>query len=776
MTSIIKNQLVKHLSKFARNLKPEQISLDVLKGKSELRNIELNEEVLTEVLELPIWLKIKKANCNRVAVRVPWTNLKSKPVELFIDEITVSIVLSADRSPSTSRKPFSDAQDTGSYGFAEKIVEGMSIYVNTLEINFDSGAFGGSFMLSRLSVESRTPGWALTNDLRKTRLHCHTTHRVLCYKQVSWQLLRIEASARTEETQRRNINAPLRLITSGGKIRICLKKNSQNGNVIHARISMLLDDILWVATLPQIRSAIAFYSHMMKLVNAAEKAAPSIPVPVPSKTQLIPSPEPQQIHAAANSMFRRLDLDQTSYHLQVKKIDLHLCDDNLNAGNYPKDWNIEAGAMQVTLHVLLIDVYPKTLASSDRSHWVRYTSPNSATSWMGNNLKHHFAKICEELDETTRMRVQRSWPDLMSFNVVVRVYDMVIQCVSDMRTKKEELQNMFTSDRNSKKSLPSDQYILHAEFANFFHPMTDHLPVPPPATFAQLGPFSLLFDKRTLRWILFVVENLQSAMIEADAPSMEPMPHTDIRIDLLMPKVIIHLSDPKLDARLPHRLIVSLSTVTACNNPFDVIPTGFSRIDTRLIDYVTNTELPEGKTAFRGDLLQMNNKQTVFGIAEGMQWWLRTSPLWIDTDHGEFSRTVPLISDVCFHASITTRKDQINVYVEPQTEVTALVDHFQFLQLTRLGAELSDFADLIKADQGFFQKGAPVNAPIIVVLVAINEVRAKLLLTSGPLPSPYETNQAFPQNNFADDLSVSKKWNAEKIWRSETKSYQELGK
>lgn len=36
--------------RFARNLKPEQISLDVLKGKSKLQYIELNEDVLTDVL------------------------------------------------------------------------------------------------------------------------------------------------------------------------------------------------------------------------------------------------------------------------------------------------------------------------------------------------------------------------------------------------------------------------------------------------------------------------------------------------------------------------------------------------------------------------------------------------------------------------------------------------------------------------------------------------------------------------------------------------------
>lgn len=36
--------------RFARNLKPEQISLEVLKGKSKLQFIEINEEVLTDVL------------------------------------------------------------------------------------------------------------------------------------------------------------------------------------------------------------------------------------------------------------------------------------------------------------------------------------------------------------------------------------------------------------------------------------------------------------------------------------------------------------------------------------------------------------------------------------------------------------------------------------------------------------------------------------------------------------------------------------------------------
>ena len=38
---------------------------------------------------------------------------------------------------------------------------------------------------------------------------------------------------------------------------------------------------------------------------------------------------------------------------------------NANSG-YPPEWNIDSGAMQVTLNTVQIDIYPKTLATCDR--------------------------------------------------------------------------------------------------------------------------------------------------------------------------------------------------------------------------------------------------------------------------------------------------------------------------------------------------------------------------------------------------------------------------
>ena len=74
-------------SRFAKNLSHDQIHLSTLKGEGELKNLELNEEVLTELLELPSWLRLSGATCNRVAVRIQWTKLKSVPIHLSLDEV-----------------------------------------------------------------------------------------------------------------------------------------------------------------------------------------------------------------------------------------------------------------------------------------------------------------------------------------------------------------------------------------------------------------------------------------------------------------------------------------------------------------------------------------------------------------------------------------------------------------------------------------------------------------------------------------------------------------
>lgn len=56
--------------RFTKNLSPDKINLSTLKGEGELSNLELDEAVLMELLDLPTWMKLSKAVCNRLSIKV----------------------------------------------------------------------------------------------------------------------------------------------------------------------------------------------------------------------------------------------------------------------------------------------------------------------------------------------------------------------------------------------------------------------------------------------------------------------------------------------------------------------------------------------------------------------------------------------------------------------------------------------------------------------------------------------------------------------------------
>lgn len=86
-----------------------------------------------------------------------------------------------------------------------------------------------------MDVQSLTPRWEITDDLKNTRFSDHVAQKIMNFKCVSWQLLRIEARAieggADASDARKGFSSPLRLITNNGKCRIALKK-SHIGNFL----------------------------------------------------------------------------------------------------------------------------------------------------------------------------------------------------------------------------------------------------------------------------------------------------------------------------------------------------------------------------------------------------------------------------------------------------------------------------------------------------------------------------------------------------------------
>lgn len=125
----------------------------------------------------------------------------------------------------------------------------MSLSINSIIIKISAKAFNASFELSQLQVYSVNTSWSIS-DLRFTRIqdpqrgevsfglpfqmdgillttvllyYCAYSVQILTFKEISWQMIRIEADA-IQSVEHEMLSAPIRLITNMSKIRVTLKR------------------------------------------------------------------------------------------------------------------------------------------------------------------------------------------------------------------------------------------------------------------------------------------------------------------------------------------------------------------------------------------------------------------------------------------------------------------------------------------------------------------------------------------------------------------------
>lgn len=70
--------------RFTKGLKEEDINLSTFKGEGELTSLELDENALMDVLDVPYWVRITSAKCDRVFFQVPFMAIKKVPMSLVI--------------------------------------------------------------------------------------------------------------------------------------------------------------------------------------------------------------------------------------------------------------------------------------------------------------------------------------------------------------------------------------------------------------------------------------------------------------------------------------------------------------------------------------------------------------------------------------------------------------------------------------------------------------------------------------------------------------------
>ncbi|XP_013141075.1 PREDICTED: UHRF1-binding protein 1-like [Papilio polytes] len=554
MVTIIKNQLLKHLSRYTKNLSPEQISLSALRGSGELQDLTLDEDLLTDLLELPAWVRLSSAKCNRVSFRIQWTKLKTVPIVLNLDEVHIALEVCTE--PRVMNPGAAGTMPApGKYSYIHKVIDGISVAVNQVQVDFNCDAFTSSVQISRVTVESRTPE-GRKGDLRLTRIKSPDTGQLLIFKELEWQSARIEAKAFGDAAA--NL-PPLRLLLGNTHCRIVIKKRL-SGHVPNLKSFSRCFPVKWAE--PRIYNI----SEISKLFQIEEPR------------EQLPSHASSGERDLLARMFAKHDVRETSYHLLAPRIDLHLCDDpGLGRSEMPS--LAKGGALQVTLVSMQADLFPYHKASDDRRHWRGYREAATPHSqWLSQALSTFCTTLLDTLDprpltpsnkqseekaeaavsngvnhkataasptantpsnnatsqaSPTRTRILQQLSKLMTTCLVLRIDDFTVNKVSTGSKSREPARPLVSAE---KATLPGDAGLLHAELTFFYYPGDVCFPVPSPKLYVQLSPVRVSVDVASVVWLSAFLPHVARALASA---ADDQASYIDVRTEAIMPKLVL---------------------------------------------------------------------------------------------------------------------------------------------------------------------------------------------------------------------------------------------
>ncbi|XP_050355412.1 UHRF1-binding protein 1-like [Nymphalis io] len=578
MVTIIKNQLLKHLSRYTKNLSPEQISLSALRGSGELHDLTLDEDLLTDLLELPGWVRLTSARCNRASFRIQWTKLKTVPIVLKLDEVHIALEVCTEprvmNPGSAGTMPI-----PGKYSYIHKVIDGISVAVNQVQIEFKCDAFTSSVLISRVTVESRTPE-GRKGDLRLTRIKSPNAAQLLIFKELEWQSARIEAKAHGDAAA--NL-PPLRLLLGNTHCRIVIKKRLSDCAVLGSRLVLRPEPLAWALTDGQLRAALACAAALAGPVRRATEQATRT-----KAERKIQEPLDQSNSRSTFSdkdilarMFAKHDVRETSYHLLAPRIDLHLCDDpGLGRSEMPQ--LAKGGALQVTLVSMQADLFPYHKASSDRRHWRGYREAATPHShWLSQALSSFTLKVLDIMDPKRRTpyattswsargdesvgdgapsatappappapappapapedyavlhaRILQQLGKLMTTCLILRIDDFTVYKVTTGSTTREAARPLVSAE---KATLPGDAGLLHAELTFFYYPGDVCFPVPSPKLYVQLSPVRVAVDVPSALWLAAFLPHVAAAVSD-HAPPDDSAAYIDVRAEAIMPRIIL---------------------------------------------------------------------------------------------------------------------------------------------------------------------------------------------------------------------------------------------
>ena len=497
-----------------------------------------------------------------------------------------------------------------SYGFVDKIIDGISFSLNTLHVKMRAAQFTASLDLTFLKANSSPPNFKLFSgkkaDLRLTRIKSHPF--ILLFKTISWQTLKMEAKARSkdhpdsddedaEKSPRRQRNSDvIRLISSGGSAQLTVKKSLLNREVVCVKSSFVLEDILWLlsATSSQSRDALTLIESISSLVvsqstastssskkqsDSNGKTSASGPKGSPSKTAAVKVDKNSSLY----KIFTQFDPVESCVHINLKTFQLQIVDDmNTQEGSFHSKYPpLEMGsALLFSATGVNFSIYPEYCP------------------------RRGFKTIPDEEED-------------VSLQVLIKLHRMQLHSVglNDPRMKSRKKQD-GSEDKNkyllscpsSSNAMPEDvaavDVIIHHFYDDCDGTKSDSVQI-------KVGPSRIYVDEPTLLWlhsfILPIIASGQQSGQDQDVNQKTP-PFVNVDVEVLLPVLVI---DQK--------------------NPFAIFPSPFSNKKTVVVDdsqEVTmdfNSRHELEVKATRVTLHRLETKDN-----DHMAWSFKADPVWAE--------------------------------------------------------------------------------------------------------------------------------------------------
>eukprot|EP01132_Coremiostelium_polycephalum_P004868 gene4868-6068_t len=143
MEAIVLKVLKKYLKLFIKNFTSDNFSMSLLKGEGTLVDLNLNENIIQELLMIPLQFKVTHASCDSLTAKVPWTSFKKEPITISLQTITINLNEPETIVPIPSQlKKFKKKNKNK----RNEVTENLQIEVKSLKLNIAS-LHGNSLML-----------------------------------------------------------------------------------------------------------------------------------------------------------------------------------------------------------------------------------------------------------------------------------------------------------------------------------------------------------------------------------------------------------------------------------------------------------------------------------------------------------------------------------------------------------------------------------------------------------------------------------------------------